>query len=335
MLALFLALIIAFLGTPLIRLVSLRFGVVDIPNSRSSHAAPTPRGGGVAIIAAIVVVFFIVAPSSDPPLIGLIAGVGAIAILGLIDDLTPLSAAVRITVQSIVAAVVATVGIALAELASPMTPPMALSSGIAVAITIFWTVGATNAYNFMDGINGIASVQAIVAGTGLAVLLARNGDPAAAILALAAAGAAVGFLPWNFPSARIFMGDVGSASLGFLFALLAVRLSRIGGSLLEGALPLLPFLFDTGTTLVRRIVRGERWWEAHRSHLYQRMVQRGFSHGQVTAVWGSLAVASTAAALSLRFVSVPVAWSSVAAVLALHLGLMVWLARDESRSATS
>jgi UDP-GlcNAc:undecaprenyl-phosphate/decaprenyl-phosphate GlcNAc-1-phosphate transferase len=201
-------------------------------------------------------------------------------------------------------------------------------------LTALWTTGVTNAYNFMDGINGIASMEAIVAGAALAVLLSRHGDTAGAVVAVATAGAAAGFLPWNYPKARIFMGDVGSAALGFLLAMLAVRFSFVGGSLLEGALPLLPFLFDTSLTLARRITNRERWWTAHRTHLYQRLTQLGWSHATVTAVWGALALASAGVALVLREVSRTQGLTLLTVLLLIHGAIAVFILRTFMRRET-
>jgi UDP-N-acetylmuramyl pentapeptide phosphotransferase/UDP-N-acetylglucosamine-1-phosphate transferase len=117
------------------------------------------------------------------------------------------------------------------------------------------------------------------------------------LLAIAVAGAATGFLPWNFPHAKIFMGDVGSGALGAMLALMAVRVAALGGLIIAAALPLLPFIFDTAVTLVRRIARGERFYTAHRSHFYQRLTILGWSHAEVTLVWSVLALAGAAVSL--------------------------------------
>jgi UDP-N-acetylmuramyl pentapeptide phosphotransferase/UDP-N-acetylglucosamine-1-phosphate transferase len=173
---------------------------------------------------------------------------------------------------------------------------------VALPLAFAWVALVTNIYNFMDGIDGLAATQAIVAGVALAlggtvvrnpVLMAGGG-----LLAAAAAG----FLVHNLPPARLFMGDVGSTFLGFSFAGLSLlgNLGVGGGKLpIEfGVVILAPFLFDGMVTLARRIARGERWFEAHRSHYYQRLVIRGLSHGQVTALYTLLASIAAIAALA-------------------------------------
>jgi UDP-GlcNAc:undecaprenyl-phosphate GlcNAc-1-phosphate transferase len=226
----------------------------------------------------------------------------------------------------VIAIAIASSGLLIVDVASPLAS-IPLGFRVSLALTAFWIVGVTNAYNFMDGINGIASVQAIVSGGALAVLFARHGDAPATIVSLALAAGAAGFLPWNFPKARVFMGDVGSSAIGFLIAMLAVRLSTRGGSLLEGALPLLPFLFDTGFTLSRRIALGDRWWTAHRTHLYQKLTGGGLSHTVVTALWGSLALGSAVVAIVLRRVDPAVATALVLLLLGLHIALATVILR--------
>jgi Fuc2NAc and GlcNAc transferase len=162
-------------------------------------------------------------------------------------------------------------------------------------------VWLTNLYNFMDGIDGIAAVEAITVGLAGALLLAGR-EPSLALVALVVAGAAGGFLVWNWPPAKLFMGDVGSGFLGYIFGGLALASENVG------ALPALlwlvllgPFFVDTTLTLLRRIARGERWWAAHRTHAYQRAVQAGWSHRRVTTLVAALSAAlGMAGALAAR-----------------------------------
>jgi UDP-GlcNAc:undecaprenyl-phosphate/decaprenyl-phosphate GlcNAc-1-phosphate transferase len=315
------AALVALALTPAVRAFALRSGTIDVPNDRSSHEVPTPRGGGIAILIGLAAGLLAVRPAIDDPLVFLLVGTAAIAIVGFVDDLRSLSVSVRLGIQIVVAIGVAAGGTLLIDLISPLGSLRVPLFALSVVLTAFWATGVTNAYNFMDGINGIASVQAVIAGAALAILLARHGDVSGAVVAMATAGAAAGFLPWNYPKARIFMGDVGSAALGFLLAMLAVRLSLFGGSLLEGALPFLPFLFDTSLTLARRIANREKWWTAHRTHLYQRLTQLGWSHASVTAVWGGLALLSAAGAILLRELTWTAGMVAVIALLLLHAAL--------------
>lgn len=290
---------LAFVATPLCRRAVLALGVVDVPNERSSHVQPTPRSGGIAILLPLALPLAFA--SNGQWRVALLLTV-VIAGVGLADDVRPLGAGVRLVVH-VAAAGSAVVWGGFVLRAVTVPPSVVLSLGaFAIPLTLLFIVGLTNAYNFMDGINGIASVEAIVAGAALAYLLLQGGDRSGAAIAIAVAAAAAGFLPWNFPRATIFMGDVGSGALGFLLAILVVRYSADGGSIVAAVLPLLPFILDTSVTLLRRFFRRERVFAAHRSHFYQRLNILGWTHARVTSLCGGLAVGGAV---------VSVAWSSL------------------------
>ena len=278
--------------TPVARTIARRFGVLDQPNARSSHSIPTPRNGGYAIVIAIALGALAVGAFRGCTR-SLAVGLGTLVliVLAAIDELRTLSRVGRLIAQLLVGGLVS---IAL------MRPDLAGAHVLAALITgiaVVWTVWMTNAYNFMDGINGIASSAAVVTGVTMAILFSQQGDLAAAGLAIVIAGAAAGFLPWNM-TGTIFMGDVGSSTLGFLFACLVLRASG-DGILIPATLPLMPFLFDATLTLLIRAGRGERFFSTpHRDHCYQRLVQRGWSHAGVTALWTGLALACAVIALT-------------------------------------
>ena len=267
----------------------LRWQIIDSPNERSSHTRPTVRGGGIAIITTVVGVGLgFICRSERQPL--LVAGLGtlALAVVSFIDDLKSIGAAIRLGCHFLAAvAVLIALGISSITLGlSPDTGMLvpAIASGV---LGCLWIVGYTNAFNFMDGINGIAGGQAAITGLGMALLTALTVGEFSSppvLLSLAIAGAALGFLPYNFPSARMFMGDVGSAPLGFLLGFLVIWLAKSAGAWLLIPLALLHanFVLDTAITLLRRVARGEQWHEAHREHFYQRLVRSGKSHAFVT-----------------------------------------------------
>jgi UDP-N-acetylmuramyl pentapeptide phosphotransferase/UDP-N-acetylglucosamine-1-phosphate transferase len=196
--------------------------------------------------------------------------------------------------------------------------------------TLIWMVWVTNAYNFMDGINGLAAAQGVIAAVTLAVLANRHGDLAAAAILLAIAGACAGFLPWNFPVGSIFMGDVGSATIGFALAGLIVRLSLTSGSFVAAALTLAPFLLDTTAALARRIWRREPFLSAHRSHFYQRQVALDYSHAAVTATWSLLAIVSALAAVDYDRAGPATRIVLLAGVLCAHLVVAGLIVRSEN-----
>lgn len=234
-----------------------------------------------------------VAAGTQEPRIVVAVLLGTAAMLAAVsfkDDLKPLPALVRFGFHGLAACAIlfALGGTAsgIDEVLDWMGPA---GPWIGLILSAVWITGYTNAFNFMDGINGIAAGQAAVTGTGMALLggLAL-GDFAAppVCLSIVIAGAAAGFLPHNFPHARMFMGDVGSVPLGFLLASLTLWLAKVGGSELVLPLVLLHanFVLDAGITLVRRILRGERFHQPHREHFYQRLVRSGKSHSFVTAM---------------------------------------------------
>lgn len=268
------------LGFPTRRLLA-RWGVVDQPNARSSHTVPIVRGGGVAVLLAIVAVAMAAIRGPEvgkARLIGLACLV--LAVVSFVDDLRSLPQWMRFAVQAGAAMLaMGTIGLGVPNGSLIVTQVCWLVVGFV------WITGYANAFNFMDGVNGLAGMQAAVTGIGTALVgwLTGRAEPAVVVAAIVA-GAAAGFVPHNFPKARMFMGDVGSVPLGFLLAVLALWIAREVGWWLLLPLALLHanFVLDTGITLVRRILMGERWYESHREHFYQRLARAGWSHTRVT-----------------------------------------------------
>jgi UDP-N-acetylmuramyl pentapeptide phosphotransferase/UDP-N-acetylglucosamine-1-phosphate transferase len=311
----------ALILTPLVRSASRRIGYVDVPNERSSHDTPTPRTGGYAIVAGVLAGAAMAGALHDRGLAATAGGMVLLVVLAVIDDFHSLPNVWRLLAQfAIAAAALLVSGEALHELALPsMTIPL---GGFALAASLVWIVAVTNEYNFMDGLNGIASGEAIIAAATMAILFWRAGDIAGAAFAAALGAAAAGFLPWNLPSGSIFMGDSGSTPLGFSFAMLTLRLTH-QVPFIAAMLPLTPFLFDATFTLFRRALRRERVFSAHRKHLYQLLNRRGWSHAAVTLVWTLLAAACGALALTYPGATEGRRLAICAAVLIAH-SLLAW-----------
>ncbi len=260
--------------------------LLDIPNERSSHTAPTPRGGGLAIAVTViggVLVAALIHWISWDLAIALTGGGAMIAAVGWIDDHRSLSALTRFAVQFFSAAWAM---FWLGGLPSLSIGSTVINLGLAgIVLGGIGIVWAINLYNFVDGIDGLAAGEAISTGViGGAILLAMN-QYGLAMVALLIAAASAGFLPLNWAPAKLFMGDVGSGMLGYLFAVLAIASENAGAvPLLIWVLLLGAFVFDATVTLCRRIARGERWYHAHHSHAYQRMVQAGRSHAMVSSM---------------------------------------------------
>lgn len=264
----------------LVRRYALRREVLDHPSERSSHAVPTPRGGGLGVVLAFLAVAGVSLAGPGTPEPGLLLALGAtiaVALIGWIDDHRPLAVAPRMLAHLAAAA-------ALAWFARDVPGPAGAVGLVAALWWLFWTVSAINVTNFMDGIDGLIGLQALVFGVHV-VVLARGGP--AATLGAALAGAAAGFLAWNWAPARIFLGDVGSAAIGYLMALLGVLLGRDAGVPVVAAfLPLYPIFLDAAATLVRRGRAGASLTQAHRDHLYQRLANQGWGHARVSALYG-------------------------------------------------
>lgn len=307
----------AFVLTPIARAFGRRAGLLDLPTERSSHSVPTPRSGGYAIAAGLGVALIASGVLATPDLRTIALTTSGMALLALADELRPLPVALRFACQVVLATLLAVVaGLLVASISLPVIGQIGFGA-LTLPLAIMWLVWVTNAYNFMDGINGIASVEAIVCGGAYAVLFIQHGDMNGALVAAAIAGASAGFLPWNLPSGSVFMGDVGSVTLGFVLAALAVRLGS-HGSFVAAVLPLLPFLLDATFTLVARVVKGERFWAPHRSHFYQRLANQGTSHVAVTAMWGTLAAISAALSIVYQRLSAGGRLGALACLLVIH-----------------
>ena len=277
---------LSYLGVDVIRRYAEKHRILDRPNERSSHVVPTPRGGGLAIVVLILGIgtLFIIQAGVNRRGIYLVCG-AIIAWLGWRDDLHSLSPRLRFIVQGMVAAL----SIWWLGYFKVMTIPMfgELHLGvIGIAITFLWIIGLTNAYNFMDGIDGMAGGVALSAGIGWMWLAANINNPFVFWIALAITAGSLGFLGHNWSPAKIFMGDVGSTFLGYSFAVLPLISSDRGGdALLLGTLLMWTIIMDAGVTFIGRLIRRENVFAAHRSHLYQRLVSVGYKHETVSSLY--------------------------------------------------
>ena len=281
-------LLVGAVGAGIARAYARRRALLDQPGERRSHAVPTPRGGGAAIALALLLAAAILAWQHPPQrtlLAGFAAGLAMVSLVGWLDDHRPLPAWSRLVVHVAAGAV-----FAFAVWWQAGALPAALVAFVATVVLV-------NVWNFMDGIDGLASSQAVLAAAVPAMLA---GGPGLA-LGLALVAATLGFLPWNFPRARLFLGDVGSGTLGYAIgALVAVSVASGGGRALALALvPLSAFLVDSGLTLARRILRRERWWEPHVTHAFQ-VAARRHGHVAVTLAFGAWTFAAAWMAWAFR-----------------------------------
>ena len=273
------------MATGVVRRLALVHGVIDVPNQRSSHQTPTPRGGGISIVASTTIALAVLnwLGLIRIELLMAIAGGGvAVATVGFVDDRRPLSVGVRFAVH-LAAAVWALLWLG-------GLPPMRIGGQLftfgwsGYVLGVLGIVWVLNLFNFMDGIDGLAAAQAIFVAWGGALLaIVAAASPGVCAAAIVFGAACCGFAAWNWPPAKIFMGDVGSGYLGYVIAVLALAAARDNPIavlvwLILGAV----FFVDATVTLIRRLARGERVQAAHRSHAYQWLARRWKSHLRVT-----------------------------------------------------
>lgn len=268
---------------------------MDVPNERSLHGVPTPRTGGIGLFLGAAIAWILTGGGALAYLALITAAISAIF---LVDDVRSLSVGVRFTAQF-----VAAIGFVVVS-----GLPLWLLSLLVLGIV--WSM---NLYNFMDGANGLAGGMAVVGFGAYALAALAGGAGDLAMISAIVAGAALGFLAWNFDPARIFLGDAGSIPLGFLAA--AIGLLGWHGGVWPFWFPLLvfsPFVLDATVTLVRRGLRGEKVWQAHRVHYYQRLVGLGWSHRRMALCEYALMIAAAGSALLLR----EAGWLAAAALIA-------------------
>lgn len=331
-----LTLILSYAGVWMIRRWATQRQIMDVPNERSSHEQPTPIGGGLAIVVLTAVIWLLSISllQTDSWLRMVLPVIGAclIAAVGWLDDMQPLSSRVRFGAHSL-AAVLAIVAFgAWQQITIPIVGSFHIG-WLGYGITFLWIVGLTNAYNFMDGIDGIAGGQGVVAGVAWLIVGQLTGSELVSVLGIGVAAANLGFLGLNWPPARIFMGDVGSGFLGYLFALMPMMiLTSNYPSMIPGALIIWPFIFDTGFTFCRRLIRRENVFAAHRSHLYQQLVISGYHHQFVTILYLCLAFVGVIFAIGWVMAINLLIWGTFIFIPLLCLGLYLFVVGQEKRT---
>jgi len=299
--------------TPLVIAYLRRLSVLDVAGDRTLHTRPTPRGGGAAVVlglfSGVLVTVLTSGRASAPDLLPMTLAIALFGMLGLAEDvsgdiggITPLR---RLALQTLAAAAVAAVTV-VSVTVGVGRPGLGMLLAAAVVGPV-WLTGFVNAFNFMDGVNGISAAQATVAGTGYALVGTLHHSPPLVAGGAVLAGAALGFAPFNVPRALVFLGDVGSYAFGGAIAALALQAAVSGVPVEAVAAPVVLYLADTVTTLARRVRAGDRWYLPHRSHAYQRLVTAGWSHTAVAGYTGALAACCAALGLvAAAGVTVPV-----------------------------
>ena len=286
----------------------LKVSILAVPNARSSHHRPVPSSGGVAIAATTylgVIAAYLIGPyfqAVEKQLLGLGMASLVVATIGLLDDLGRVTGfRAKLAAQLFACAILLVSGIVMDRLTVPFIGPVALGVW-GYALTAVWVVGLTNIFNFMDGLDGLAAGTAVIVAAMFGLICLGQGALFSHVLCYAVSAASFGLLVFNFPRARIFMGDVGSQFLGFVLAAIAVLAADYDAatvSVLVMPLLLCNFIFDTVFTFVRRLCAGENVTQAHKSHLYQLMNQLGYSHAQVSLFHFAVSLGQGAGAVAI------------------------------------
>jgi UDP-GlcNAc:undecaprenyl-phosphate/decaprenyl-phosphate GlcNAc-1-phosphate transferase len=310
--------------------VMIHVRVMDTPDERKAHEHPTPKSGGVGIVVAFLVGVFVLyqfaafSRLADPYFRGVIAASAAIALVAFLDDLRDWPFTVKLGAQVLAALAAVGTGLYVHVYSIPYVGHLDIG-WFGIPVTIVWVLFVTNAMNFIDGLDGLAPGVALLAAVCLAYIAEGQGGWFVYFASLLLAAGVAGFLPFNWPKARIFMGDVGSQFCGFVLAVLGIAASRFAGvelSFLIVPMLLSGVLFDVAFTLIRRALAGERITAPHRGHLYQVAQRSGMPAPAIATVhWGFVLFGALSC---VAFIHLPPWWKPAAAVLPV-LPQFVWL----------
>lgn len=310
---------VSFAATPLMMRLAKLVGAIDVPeDNRRVHTVPIPRLGGLAIFLGFVAALFY-KYGFKHELLGVLTGASIIVTLGFFDDIKPLSAKFKFLVQIIAAVIVIQSGVKINGVTNPLyfLFPEApyIKFGIwSYPLTLFWIVGVTNAINLVDGLDGLAAGISTISAVTLLFAAMSTGQNVAAFLAAILAASALGFLPYNFNPAKIFMGDTGALFLGFMLSVISVTGALKGAAALSILVPIFAIglpIFDTLFAMIRRTLSGKSMMEADKGHLHHKLLDAGMSQKQavltlysISAVLGFSAVALVEVTLKVAFVLV-------------------------------
>lgn len=295
------ALVISYILTPFVKRLAWKTGAVDIPkDERRVHTKPIPRIGGLAIYIAFIVTVLITMPVTDN-IKGVIIGGTLITILGVLDDIYNLPAKIKLLGQVAAAGILVYFGIKVEWVTNPLGDMVYLGK-LSIPITIFWIVGVTNTLNFIDGLDGLAAGIASIASFTLMLVALNEGLGPVVILTAALAGGAVGFLPFNFNPAKIFMGDTGAMFLGYILAAISVMGAIKSATAIALAVPILALglpIFDTAFAILRRAINGYPVMKADKDHLHHRLLAIGLTQRQTVLIMYSISAALGMSAIAL------------------------------------
>lgn len=277
-----LAMIISYISTPFVRKLAFKVGAVDIPkDDRRVHKEPMPLIGGLAIFASVILVILIFLPL-EKEIISMIIGGTVIVMGGIIDDLKELNPKTKFMFQVVAGLILIFGDVKVDFVTNPFTNNSSLIylNWLSIPITLFWVVGITNTLNFIDGLDGLSAGVAMISSITLMIVASKFSDTSAIILSAAIAGACLGFLPFNFNPAKIFMGDTGALFLGFMLAAITIEGVMKSVATIAIVAPILILsvpIFDTTFAIFRRLLNGQSISAADKGHLHHRLLNRGYS----------------------------------------------------------
>ncbi|MCL2045911.1 MAG: undecaprenyl/decaprenyl-phosphate alpha-N-acetylglucosaminyl 1-phosphate transferase [Oscillospiraceae bacterium] len=284
------AFILSFSLTPAVKWLAHRVGAIDVPkDDRRMHSIPIPRLGGLAIYIGFIVSVLLLADITRQ-IRGILLGSILIVAIGFIDDIKPLPALPKLIVQIMAAMIAVSHGVVIEAFSNPFvfsTSKYIFLNNLSIPITIFWIVGITNSVNFIDGLDGLAVGFSTICAISMLVISLMVSDPNIALIMAALTGASLGFIPYNFNPAKIFMGDTGALLLGFILANISVHgLFKFYAaiSLVAPFLVLALPLFDTAFAFLRRLLKGQKPWTPDRGHLHHRLIDMGLNQRQAVGV---------------------------------------------------
>lgn len=285
-LAFCLALLIAYLATPVVRKLAIKIGAIDQPNARKVHKAPIARLGGLAMYLSFMAAILLTLPL-DAQIYGVLLGATLIVVLGVIDDLVELSPKVKLVGQILAAAVLVAFDVRISNLTIPFSGMTFLGLVPSSILTIIWVVGIVNTVNLIDGLDGLAAGTSAITALTLFLVGVQKGQFIAAIMAIALMGSALGFLKYNFNPAKIFMGDTGSMFLGFMLAAISIEGALKSTTTIALAVPILALgfpIFDTTIAIVRRYLNKVPIFQADKGHFHHKLVEKGLSQKQAVLI---------------------------------------------------
>lgn len=321
------AVILSYGFTPFAKEIAYKIGAIDIPkDERRVHSKPIPRLGGLAIYMAFIVSFVMFSKMETTQMTGILVGASIIFFTGVIDDVRSLSAKIKMLLQIIAACVIMAVDIRILGFGNPFVDGGYIHLGwLSYPVTLFWIVGITNTVNLIDGLDGLAAGISAISASVLVYVALLNGWTDTAVLTAVIAGACIGFLPYNFNPAQIFMGDGGSLLLGFILSTISVTGTLKSATALTIAVPVLALgvpIFDTTFAIVRRLIMKRPIMEADKGHLHHRLLTIGFDQkGAVMRLYsisvllgvggafiasGSLINAGIALAIGITMIMIPI-----------------------------